>query len=348
MEELAGTTVKQTASTVTVLEPGLQTTVQDGGRVGFLNKGIPPAGAQDNFSLRMASMLVGNAVPQPLLVPGDPGHAGLEILLKGPSLLFNDTRVIAISGADVRATVDGTPIGLWESVLVPAGSRLDIGMARKGVRAYLAIAGGVAVPSYLGSRSTYIRGAMGGLKGRALQRGDALPLGPLVHPPASLIGRKVRPELVPPLGDRTILRAVPGPQEHLFEPEAVSAFFDATWTLSPVSDRMGFRLHGPRLTFRRSTSRTPDPARPQDIVDDVIPLGGIQIPSASEAIVLGVEVPSVGGYAKIGTVVSADLGRLGQVRPGGHVEFARMDADEARELCVALDNTVTETALVAS
>jgi biotin-dependent carboxylase-like uncharacterized protein len=333
---------------VEVLEPGLQTTVQDAGRFGYLKNGTPPAGAQDNHALRLASVLVGNALPPPPFSLGYPGDAGLEIPLLGPKLRFSSEAVIAVAGAEMPATLDDEPIPPWESVLVPAGSVLALGPATCGMRCYVAIAGGIDVPLYLGSRSTYVRGSQGGLEGRALRTGDVLPLGEPRRPLPELAGRRVRATLIPRLGPPWELRVVLGPQAHLFTEGGIETFLTTDWQMSPVSDRMGFRFVGPPLALReRPAYLIRDAGQgPADIVDDVIPVGGIQVPGGIEPIAMGVENPTAGGYAKIATVISADLGRLGQIRPGQTTRFVDVDLDEALAIGAEQAASANEDALV--
>jgi biotin-dependent carboxylase-like uncharacterized protein len=324
-------------STAEVLKPGLQTTIQDGGRPGHLKRGIPPAGAQDHRSFALASALVGNELPPPPLTLGDPGHAGLEILAMGPTLRFADETLFALAGGHVDATLDDEPVAMWTAVLAPAGATLKVGKVGPGARAYLAVAGGFDVPPYLGSRSTYVRGAQGGLDGRALRKGDRLVLG---SPPAAAAGRagaEIEPPRRRPLGAPWTVRVVPGPQDHLFEDAALETFFSAEWKLSPTSDRMGFRFVGPRLEMRPRADYLERDAGsgPADIVDDIIPVGGIQVPGGIEPIAMGVENPTAGGYAKIGTVISTDLGVLGQIRPLEEVFFKSVSVEEALELARA-------------
>ncbi|MET0429333.1 MAG: biotin-dependent carboxyltransferase family protein [Microvirga sp.] len=321
-----------TGATVEVLRPGLQTTIQDGGRAGYLAKGIPPAGAQDLFSFRVASRLVGNRVAPPLLSIGDPGEAGLEMLLGGPTLKFDSPALIALTGADLDARVDGESIPSWEAVEVPADGVLEIGKVVAGARAYLAIAGGIDVPTYLGSRSTYVRGRQGGLEGRALRKGDRLSLEPeRVGGGPARVGKRFPDWLRPAVQGPWEIRVVLGPQDHLFTDDSVATFFDTDWTLSPTSDRMGFRFGGATLEFKpRAEYLVRDAGSdPSNIVDDVIPVGGIQVPSGAEPIVLGVENPTAGGYAKIATVISSDLGVVGQMRPGESARFVAISLEEA-------------------
>lgn len=314
-----------------VLRPGSQTTVQDGGRPGHLSKGIPPSGPQDHASFALASRLVGNAPPPPPLSLGDPGDAGLEILFQGPKLSFLTDAVVAVTGADFQVKIDGESVPMWTALLVRAGSVLDIGSAKRGLRGYLAIAGGIDVPTWLGSRATYIRGLQGGFEGRALRKGDRVRTMPMPAGAAELVGARVPSAAIPNLDDARRVRVVLGPQDHLVTERSLEEFLSADWELSPESDRMGFRLRGPEIEFRERPDYLVRDAGslPSNIVLDVSPLGGIQVTAGAEAIIVGVDLPSIGGFAKPATVISADMCRLGQVRPGETIRFQPVDVDEA-------------------
>jgi biotin-dependent carboxylase-like uncharacterized protein len=322
---------------IEVLKGGIQTTVQDGGRPGYLSRGIPPAGAQDYRALALGNLLVGNTPTPPPLAPGPRGEAGLEFLLRGPTLMFHQATVIALSGADMAATLDGAPVPIAEAVAVRAGQVLAFGYVRRGARGYLAVAGGIDVPLYLHSRATYIRGSQGGLDGRALKPGDRLKLGAPSAPLARLAGRRLPAGLAPWPERPNEIRIVLGPQDFMFTPAAIETFLGVEWKLSPVADRMGMRLIGPPLAlFDRPPHLVRDAGSGRaDIVDDVIPLGGIQVPGGIEPIVMGVENPTAGGYAKIATVISTDLGRMGQLVPGAHLHFRAIEAEEALTLARA-------------
>jgi len=336
---------------IDVLKPGAQTTVQDGGRPGHLGQGIPPAGPQDHYAFKAASLLVGNRPPPPPLTLGDPGDAGLETTIIGPTLRFERDTVIAVTGAEAKARLDGVRIPLWQSIAVRRGSVLDMGMAVRGARGYLAVAGGIDVPLDLGSRATYLVGARGGHEGRALRAGDRLPL---AEPRGSLdavAGRALARELIPALDDRPEeLRAVMGPQDFRFADEGIETFLHSEFRLKPNSSRMGFRFEGPEIKLKPKPDYLARDAGSglADIVDDVSPMGAVQVPAGVEVIVLGVEVPSAGGYAKIATVISADLSRLGQLRPGEATLFRAVALDEAvrigLEQSAKLDGDVYEAA----
>ncbi len=320
---------------IEVAFPGPQTSVQDGGRPGYLGRGIPIAGAQDHYSLAMANVIVGNPCSPAAMSQAERGAAGLEFAIMGPKLRFDRDVTVAITGGHCSPTVDKQPVATWEAVRVPAGALLNVGRIEAGARGYLAVDGGIDVPLYLGSRSTYIRGGLGGFEGRTLRKGDRLPLAPATPDAATIVGRTVRPDLIPDYATPQPLRVLLGPEDELFTPEAVEAFLGSEWRMSPVADRMGFRIEGPPLAFR---PRSPEVERdagsePSNIVDNVTPLGGIQVPTSGAAIIMGVELGSAGGYAKIATLIMADMGRVGQLRPGDVFRFQAVDLAQA----IALD-----------
>jgi biotin-dependent carboxylase-like uncharacterized protein len=207
---------------------------------------------------------------------------------------------------------------------------LKCGTVKSGARGYLAIAGGIDVPLVIGSRATYVRGSQGGLEGRALRKGDVLKTFPPAASAATLTKRGLHGLPTGP-DEPNVIRVVLGPQDFMFTTKGIDTFLTAEWKLSPVSDRMGMRLVGPPLELHpRPDYLTRDAGSgPADIVDDVIPVGGIQVPGGIEPIVMGVENPTAGGYAKIATVISADLGKMGQIPPKGPLTFRKVSADEA-------------------
>jgi biotin-dependent carboxylase-like uncharacterized protein len=312
----------------TVEKAGAQTIVQDSGRPGYLGRGIPPAGAQDNLALRVANHLVGNDAGQPFLTLGDPGAAGLECLLLGPSLRFTRDTVFSLTGGTCAAKLDDALVPMYAGVAAKAGQLLSIGMIKTGVRVYLAMAGGINVPAYLGSRATHIAVGQGGFEGRALKAGDALS----VFPSDSAAGRTAPQELHADLADEPILRVVMGPQDEMFDRRSRAAFLEQPWNLLPMSNRMGLRFSGPTLTFEPGRPAYLDRDagdNPSNIVDDIIPLGGIQTPDGKALIVMGVEHPTAGGYAKIATVISTDISRLGQLRPAAVGRFQSVSVEQA-------------------
>ena len=219
-----------------VIDGGLRTTVQDMGRRGGQALGIPPSGAQDGFALRVANLLVGNPPGGPLVVRDDPGAAGLEMTLGRLKLRARQDHVLALTGADTGATVDGEPVPCWTSFVLREGQTLACGLAQSGARAYLAVHGGIDVPLYRGSRATHVSGGFGGLKGRPLASGDSLPVGSATAAPAELAGCRLRPDLVPAYAPPMQVRTVAGPEEHHFAVESVEAFYSTAWKLNPKAE----------------------------------------------------------------------------------------------------------------
>jgi biotin-dependent carboxylase-like uncharacterized protein len=331
-----------------VVSGGPQTTVQDLGRPGYLHTGMPPSGAFDSFSLRVANLLVGNNPGGRYLVGRDPGDAGLEVLLLGCRLRATADHVIAVTGGDLSPTLNDAPLPMWRAILVRPGDVIAFTTPRRGVRAYLAVAGGIDVPTFLGSRATNVRAAVGGVEGRGLKTGDRLRVGTPARPLAALADRSWPEHAQPQLGEPWTVRVVLGPQDHLFEPESVETLLTVDWKLSPISDRMGCRYIGPKLEFLPRPDYLIEQAGsdPSNIVDDGTPLGAIQVPSGLEPIVMGADVPSFGGYAKIATVISSDIGVVGQGKPGDIVHFRAVHTAEAEELGLAQHAMLTDATVV--
>jgi len=296
-----------------VLVPGLHTTVQDLGRVGYQNIGVPVSGALDSFGLRLANALVGN--PQ--------GAAALEILVSGPTLeIAADMARLALTGAGASLGIRGenaraVPAG--QSATVRRGDIVQITLGRQSVCCYLAVDGGIAVPKVLGSASTYVRAAIGGLNGRILQRDDVVPLATVCASERTEL-RAPAPRSTP---DDQPIRVVLGPQRKYFRKEAFPTLLGAEFRVSKDTDRMGMRLDGPPLRHRRGW----------DIVSDAIATGSIQVPGSGQPIVLLADHQTTGGYPKIATVISADLPALGRRRPGDPLRFVSVEQEAAEEMC---------------
>ncbi len=277
-----------------VLTPGLLTTVQDLGRHGARRFGVPRAGALDAGSLRAGNALVGNGAEA----------AGLEATLRGPVLRFLDATTFAITGGEFEARLGPALCRLWTRQEARAGDELDMGTCRLGVRGYLAVAGGIDVPLVLGSRSTCLRGAFGGLRGGPLRAGDRLPVGRPSGAPA------VASPWRPALGRPVRLRLQPGPHADLLPQGDWGLLLGADCTLRHDSDRMGARLDGPPLAA----------PRPEVLTLPCLP-GGVQLTPGGQIIVLLNDAPTTGGYPLIGAVPTDDLARLAQARPGASVRF---------------------------
>jgi antagonist of KipI len=298
---------------LTVLRPGLFTTIQDEGRWGSQASGVPVSGAMDLVSHRIANWLVGNAS----------NAATLEVTLAGPELRFEEDTRIAIAGADLRPSIDGTRASMRAATTCRAGTVLRFGERASGARAYIAFDGGINLPLVLGSRATHVGAALGGVDGRALVAGDRLALGPPTGSPTG-----VRPlhtiakgsDLAARVaGGGARLRVLPGPQDDFF-PEAAFALLERSrFIVTPQSNRMGYRLSGvplPRIPHR-------------EMISDTAFVGGIQVPASGEPILLMSDRQTTGGYPQLATVITADLPLAGQLAPGDWVEFERCTRAEA-------------------
>ncbi len=290
-----------------VIDPGPCTTVQDRGRFAHLRMGVPASGAMDPYAFRAANLLAGN----------DPGAAALEITFMGPTMETLCDADIALTGADMDRTLDGAVFPMWRSVRVHAGSIIRIGQAATGCRAYLSATGGIDAPIVMGSRSTYVSGGIGGMAGRALRRGDVLSRGD-----GKLLRRPRRLPWIPLFSDDILLRAVPGPQDDYFR-ENAGMFFSSAYTVATQADRMGCRLSGPVIAR--------DSGAPQSIISEASMPGNIQIPPNGQPIILMME-QTIGGYTKIATVITPDLFKVAQARPGATVRFVSLSIDEAHHL----------------
>ena len=295
---------------------GLLTTVQDLGRTGQRRSGMATAGAMDPVALATANLLVGN----------ERGAAALEITLLGPRLRFLSPARIALCGGDLSAQLDGASLPLWKTVTVQTGQRLSFGRRRFGARVYLAARGGFDVPVAAGSRSTFLRGQLGGVEGRALRPGDILSA--FVFPSSALPGRSgergLLPREIPACDLPAVVRVLPGPHLSHFTEAGCAVFFGNTYTLLPQSDRQGYRLSGPAVP--RQTSR--------DLLSEPMPAGGVQIPPDGQPVLLMADCQPTGGYPLIGVVISADLCCAGQLAPGDSVQFLPVSLAEAAAAAV--------------
>lgn len=285
-------------------------TVQDLGWNAQRSIGLPPGGAMDRQALSVANLLAGN----------EPGAAGLEWALGGGAIRFEEGGVLALSGATVEATLGGRPVTIHTTLVAAPREVLEISRQVQGRFTYLAVHGGLDVPAVLGSRSTYLRGGFGGHHGRRLRAEDFLRTGPPVRG-APAAGFVAPPELVPQ-ADGAPIRALPGPQQELFEPDSLARLFESEWIVSAASDRMGYRLKGPAMAPKVTATRASEPACP----------GAIQVSDEGGPIILMADGPTVGGYPKPAVTCGADLGRLAQLEPGRSVSFARCSIEEAQRL----------------
>jgi len=299
-------------SALKVVAPGLFTTLQDRGRLGFQSLGMPVAGALDMLGLQIANALCGNA----------PDMAALEVRYLGPSLKVEAESVrLALAGeaqADLLAA-DGSvyPLQSWRSFTLKQGDTLRIGNTGSAV-AYLAVAGGFDLPPFMGSLSTYTRAGLGGFKGRALQAGDLLPLA-LPEAPAS---GDLQVSGADALYGEGPIRVVLGPQQDRFTAEGIAAFLGGAYSVTQEADRMGIRLQGPAIAHTRGA----------DIASEGIANGAVQVPGNGQPILLIADRQTTGGYTKIATVISADLPRLGGLKPGAVMQFQQVSVAEAEAI----------------
>jgi biotin-dependent carboxylase-like uncharacterized protein len=296
---------------ISILSPGLFTTVQDAGRFGYQQYGFAPGGALDKRSMTVANLLVGN----------DPKEAVLEMTLLGAEMEFTQDNIIAITGALCDSTRNGEPVPMYAAVKMQAGDTLALGAVKEGCRIYVAFAGGLNVPAVMGSKSTQIKYGLGGLDGRALKAGDSIPF---LSPRQDIANmeKRVLPAPIWQTGVQT-LRVVLGPQaDTFFTKEALDTFLEEEYAVTNESDRMGYRLEGKALSFINGA----------DIISDAIALGSVQVPASGKPIVLLCDRQTVGGYAKIATVISVDIPVIAQCKMGNKVRFMAISVAAAQRL----------------
>jgi len=305
-----------------VRQPGILTTFQDRGRYGFQKYGVLVNGAMDMFALRVANILVGNSQDE----------AALEITLHGPSIELTEDITFAICGARLSPMLNGSLVSEWRRVSAKAGSMLSFGKPARGCRAYLAVAGGFDVPEVMGSRSTYLRGQIGGFEGRALKQGDELKvrqtdvegsvLKVAVLDANSGLDWFVSPTLYPAYGTHPVIRFISGPDFRLFSDESQRLFGTESFKITPQSDRMGYRLSGPALEL----------ASRQEKVSTAVTVGTIQVPPDGNPIILMADRQTIGGYPCIAQVIQVDVPVLAQLKPGDSLTFQEVTLELAQEL----------------
>lgn len=303
---------------INVITSGILTTIQDLGRPGYYHLGIPMGGAMDRLALRAANLLVGNREDA----------AGLEAVFVGPELEFTEDATVAVCGAELPPKIDGEEQPTWTALAVKKGQVLSFDFLKAGARAYIAVSGGIDTPTYLGSRSTYAIGALGGIDGRAVQPGDSLPIGtPIVK---ARHGRAVAQELRRLPDAPAKLRVLPGLYWHRLTEAAQRSFFEDTWKVANEADRMGYRFQGGRpLEFVPREQPFSAGSDPSNITDACYPYGSVQVPSGQEPIVLHRDAVSGGGYFMLGTVISADMDLIGQLQPNTQTQFVKVDMETA-------------------
>ncbi len=320
-----------TRTAIEVVSGGTQTTLQDyPGRLGYWNVGVPPSGPMDSMALRLANRLVGNAA----------GAAGLEIAVSGPELRFGCDAVFALCGAPMVSTLDGVPVPFWSAIAVKAGAVLKIGIANgSGLRAYLAVGGGLEAGGYLGSRSTFLLGGFGGHDGRALRSGDVLHL---QAPGAGLerAGITLPPSLIPAYSNVWRIGVLYGPHgaPDFFQDADINMLFSTDWKVHHHSDRTGVRLIGPKPLWARPDGGEAG-LHPSNIHDNAYAVGTVDF-TGDMPILLGPDGPSLGGFVCPATIIDAELWKMGQLRPGDTVRFQAVTYAEAEQLSAELDAAI--------
>lgn len=294
---------------ITTIQQGTYTTIQDQGRWGYQAYGMPIAGAMDRYAYSVANLLVGNISTA----------AVLEMTELGGTFKFDEEQMVALCGGDMQGTVNDVPIVNWSSFLVPKKGYIRLDRSTTGYRAYLSVRGGFEVPMVLGSRSTYTRAKVGGHEGRALRQGDVLYVG-------GDHGFTVQPwnlprHYIPQYTSTITLRVILGPQDHMFSKNAIHIFFNSVYRVTEQAGRTGYRLKGATIK----------PLGNIDIVSDAMCLGAIQISANNMPFIMTADHQTTGGFAKIGTVIWADLSKLAQARPGDSIHFQLVTEEEAIE-----------------
>ena len=294
---------------ITVLNPGLLTTVQDQGRIGYQQFGVSVSGVMDPRSAALANILVGN----------DEKEAVLECTMMGPHLQFNQANCIAITGGDLMPTLDGKPIPNYTAVKVEAGQVLKFTMPKTGCRAFIAFAGGLDIPEVMGSRSTYMKAKIGGLNGRKLAKGDVIGFRAPKAELKNMNFRSMASEFVP--RKEYTVRVVLGPQDDYFTDAGIQTFLSEVYSVTAEFDRMGCRLEGAVIQHKEGG----------DIISDGIAFGAIQVPSSGQPIIMLGDRQTTGGYTKIANVISADFRILAQLKQGDKVRFEKVSVKAAQD-----------------
>ena len=294
---------------ITVLNPGLLTTVQDQGRIGYQQFGVSVSGVMDPRGAAVANMLVGN----------DEKEAVLECTMMGPHLQFNQANCIAITGGDLMPTLDGKPIPNYTAVKVEAGQVLKFTMPKTGCRAFIAFAGGLDIPEVMGSRSTYMKAKIGGVEGRKLAKDDVIGFRAPKAELKNMNFRSMASEFVP--RKEYTIRVVLGPQDDYFTEEGIKTFLSQVYTVTAEFDRMGCRLEGEAIAHKDGG----------DIISDGIAFGAIQVPSSGKPIIMLGDRQTTGGFTKIANVISVDFRILAQLKQGDKVRFEQVSVKFAQD-----------------
>lgn len=317
---------------IQVIQPGLMTTIQDLGRFGSQKYGVVVSGSMDTYALRIANILVGNAE----------NEGALEMTLLGATLQFTEDTLIALTGGDFQATIDGQIIPMWRPLLVPKGAILKCKSAIKGCRGYISFAGGLAIPTVMSSKSTYTRAHLGGFEGRALQKKDCLACHTMTVENKSilqLVTQKTKPVTWTANGHALVsstqtptIRILPGTEFDRFDQTSQQTFVNQPYTLTTAADRMGYRLEGTPLKL----------SEPFSLLSEGVTYGTIQVPPNGQPIILMADRQTTGGYPKIGQVISADLPKLAQLQANAKIRFIQVTMEEAERAFIEKEQIIQE------
>lgn len=294
---------------IRITKGGLLSTFQDLGRIGYQKDGVIVSGAMDQEALTFGNLLLGNIG----------NEAGLECTLTGPELLFETEALIAITGADLSAKIDGLPVPLWRPVAVTPGALLTFGEAKIGCRAYLTVQGGFDLPEVLGSASTYLTAGFGGFEGRALKKGDRISF----KSKAPVLPERMNWALSPELYKREdvhTIRVIKGPEFELFQEKSIADLFINQFRVSKAADRMGYRLDGPMLALKTA----------KEMLSSAVTFGTVQVTPEGIPIILMADHQTTGGYPRILQVLSTDLGKLAQLHSGQEFQFELLTLKQAQ------------------
>lgn len=312
---------------IKIIKPGLLTSIQDLGRYGFQKYGVITSGAMDQYAHRISNLLVGN----------QENESTLELTLLGPTIGFEKDALISICGANLSATINGEPVRLWRTVFVKQGSELQFGLCKAGCRAYVSVAGGFEVPKVMGSKSTYLRAAIGGFDGRQLKAGDRVEFGALNENSSLLLNYLAKrlsgsnyvemdwsaaSVMMQSLNTNHPIRVIKGRQYDLFSKKSQELFFTEPFEITTQSDRMGYRIEGPILGLENE----------DELISEAVSFGTIQVPAQGNPIILLADRQTTEGYPKIGQIATVDLPYIAQLKPGDKVSFVEISHEEAQRL----------------
>lgn len=297
---------------IKIKSPGFLTLVQDLGRYGYQQQGVPVSGSMDTFAHRISNILVDNKETE----------AVLEVTMFGPQIEFQSDEVIAITGGDLNPMINNCQVMVWKTIHVKAGDILSFGSLKNGCRSYVSFTGGIDVPLVMGSKSTYIKACIGGFEGRSLKAGDVLNISSTADNLTQIKEKVLSTIHIPEYNNTSEVRVILGPQEESFTKKGIETFLSSEYTLTNDCDRMGVRLDGNEIEHVDGG----------DIISDSIAFGAIQVPGHGKPIIMMADRQTTGGYTKIANVISVDLPKIAQLKPGDRINFKKVTIEEAHKL----------------